>query len=217
MSVHDPPSPGNPLGGSVATDDEAMARLLAQQERILFSFASVDEAALGGGAMSEAGDEMDDEAFARALQEGEEREFQARLRALAGANAALSPDASTRSPGEDGGGLEVADEADAEVEDADDDLDTDHMTYEDLVALGESVGGHVCGLSAEQIERLPREAFVPDQDKAEEEQCTVCRVEFDAGEMLTVLPKCGHRYHSDCLAQWLKQSKLCAICKQDVL
>lgn len=50
----------------------------------------------------------------------------------------------------------------------------------------------------------------------EEEQCAVCRMEFDAGECVQCLPACGHVYHEDCLAPWLAENKCCPICKTEI-
>jgi E3 ubiquitin-protein ligase BIG BROTHER-like protein len=51
----------------------------------------------------------------------------------------------------------------------------------------------------------------------EEEQCAVCRMEFDKGETVRMLPACGHVYHTECLAPWLADNKCCPICKTDVV
>jgi E3 ubiquitin-protein ligase ATL6/9/15/31/42/55 len=36
----------------------------------------------------------------------------------------------------------------------------------------------------------------------------VCQCDFEADEMLKVLPSCGHAYHQDCIDQWLSGSKV---------
>lgn len=43
--------------------------------------------------------------------------------------------------------------------------------------------------------------------KEEEEQCAVCRMEFEAGEDVRLLP-CSHVYHPDCIGQWLHINKV---------
>jgi hypothetical protein len=52
----------------------------------------------------------------------------------------------------------------------------------------------------------------PETGTEEEEQCAVCRMEFEAGEDVRLLP-CSHMYHPDCIGQWLHISKvpLCVI------
>jgi hypothetical protein len=41
----------------------------------------------------------------------------------------------------------------------------------------------------------------------EEEQCAVCRMEFEPGEDLRRLP-CSHMYHPACIGQWLHINKV---------
>lgn len=41
----------------------------------------------------------------------------------------------------------------------------------------------------------------------EEEQCAVCRMEFEPGEDLRLLP-CSHMYHPACIGQWLHINKV---------
>ena len=40
-----------------------------------------------------------------------------------------------------------------------------------------------------------------------EEQCAVCRMEFEPGEDVRLLP-CSHVYHPDCISQWLHINKV---------
>lgn len=41
----------------------------------------------------------------------------------------------------------------------------------------------------------------------EEEQCAVCRMEFEVGEDVRLLP-CSHFYHPACISQWLHFQKV---------
>ena len=45
------------------------------------------------------------------------------------------------------------------------------------------------------------------REEEEEEQCAVCRMEFEPEEAVVILP-CKHLYHGDCIAQWLKDRKV---------
>jgi len=47
-------------------------------------------------------------------------------------------------------------------------------------------------------------------------QCTVCLDDFNAGDELRILP-CLHRYHKDCIDQWLERSTMCPTCKHEVV
>ncbi|KAK6931747.1 hypothetical protein RJ641_003540 [Dillenia turbinata] len=78
-----------------------------------------------------------DEAYARALQDAEEREMAARLLALAGINE------------------REAEDHDGHSQDTWEDVDPDELSYEELLALGEVVGTESRGLSADTIASLP--------------------------------------------------------------
>ncbi|KAL5760380.1 hypothetical protein ACOSP7_018895 [Xanthoceras sorbifolium] len=45
-----------------------------------------------------------------------------------------------------------------------------------------------------------------------EEQCSICLVAFDAGEEISRTP-CAHDFHRTCIANWLKRSHLCPLCR----
>ena len=47
------------------------------------------------------------------------------------------------------------------------------------------------------------------------EQCSICRMEFEDGEELRVLP-CKHAEHAACLDQWLAVNRTCPICAHEV-
>jgi len=49
----------------------------------------------------------------------------------------------------------------------------------------------------------------------ENNKCMVCMEEFAAGESLRSLP-CMHRYHMNCIDEWLARSRECPICKRDI-
>ncbi|GFZ00342.1 RING/U-box superfamily protein [Actinidia rufa] len=84
-----------------------------------------------------------DEAYARALQDAEDRELAARLLALAGINDLTAGEAEDI---EDHGG---------NSQDIWEDVDPDELSYEELLALGEVVGTESRGLSADTIASLP--------------------------------------------------------------
>ncbi|CAK9214301.1 unnamed protein product [Sphagnum troendelagicum] len=143
-----------------------------------------------------------DEAFARALQEKEDRDTTARLMALAGIH-----------------DLEVEDESDSNDSEENmwQDVDPDNMSYEELIALGEAVGTESKGLSVQAISALPGSSYVPVQQDGsnDQEQCVVCRHEYEAGDSMLTLP-CKHQYHSECIQQWLQINKVCPVCSAEV-
>ena len=48
----------------------------------------------------------------------------------------------------------------------------------------------------------------------ENKKCLICLAEFENGEELRFL-ECCHRFHKNCIDQWLKSSTTCPICKKD--
>nr|XP_048334003.1 E3 ubiquitin ligase BIG BROTHER-related-like isoform X2 [Ziziphus jujuba var. spinosa] len=79
-----------------------------------------------------------DEAYARALQDAEDREMAARLLALADLN-----------------DVEDADDHGVNSQETWEEVDPDELSYEELLALGEVVGTESRGLSADSIASLP--------------------------------------------------------------
>lgn len=53
-------------------------------------------------------------------------------------------------------------------------------------------------------------------DAEAQSTCAICLQDFVAGERLRVLP-CLHRFHCECGDTWLKDSRRCPLCKDDVL
>ncbi|WVZ74933.1 hypothetical protein U9M48_023047 [Paspalum notatum var. saurae] len=47
--------------------------------------------------------------------------------------------------------------------------------------------------------------------------CTVCLGEFQDGELLRLLPKCGHAFHVHCIDTWLRAHVNCPLCRADVV
>ncbi|KAG2707887.1 hypothetical protein I3843_05G151300 [Carya illinoinensis] len=134
-----------------------------------------------------------DEAYARALQDAEDREMAARLLALAGINDVEAEDM------EDHGG---------NSQDTWEEVDPDELSYEELIALGEVVGTESRGLSADTIASLPSVNYKSGSSQnGSNDSCVICRLDYEDGETLTVL-SCKHSYHSECINNWLKINKL---------
>ena len=203
------------FGGEDA--DLQLARMIQEQERAFLLLAAQREA--GSGALEGAegppagadgatagADDDGDAALARSLQEQEAREMHARMMAMAGLGA-------------ENAGLLVGNAPEGE---GDHDT-TDGLSYEDLTALGEVAGTVSRQASLKARESIRRATFA--ELKAggegagtapeEEEQCTICRMEFEDEDELSVLP-CGHRYHVACLSAWLQDNKTCPICSREL-
>ncbi|PIA48636.1 hypothetical protein AQUCO_01400904v1 [Aquilegia coerulea] len=142
----------------------------------------------------------DDEAFARALQDAEERELAARLMALTGGTDWTAEDT----------------ENDNNSQDTWEEVDPDELSYEELLALGEVVGTESRGLSADTIASLPSINYKAQSNQdGSAEQCVICRLEYEDEDTLTVL-SCKHSYHSECINNWLQINKVCPVCSAEV-
>ncbi|XP_038695821.1 E3 ubiquitin ligase BIG BROTHER-related-like [Tripterygium wilfordii] len=142
-----------------------------------------------------------DEAYARALQEAEEREIATRLLALAGIN---------------DGEIDNTEDHGGNSQDNWDVVDPDQLSYEELLALGEVLGSESRGLSADTIASLPSVNYKAGSSQNENnDSCVICRLNYEDGETLTVL-SCKHSYHSECINNWLKMHKVCPLCSAEV-
>ncbi|XP_068343867.1 E3 ubiquitin ligase BIG BROTHER-related-like [Pyrus communis] len=142
-----------------------------------------------------------DEAYARALQDAEDREMAARLMALSGIN-----DREVEDTEEHGGNSQ----------DTWEEIDPDELSYEELLALGEVVGTESRGLSADTIASLPSVSYkTGSSQNGSNESCVICRLDFEDGENLTIL-SCKHSYHSECINNWLTINKVCPVCSAEV-
>ncbi|XP_062107941.1 E3 ubiquitin ligase BIG BROTHER-related [Humulus lupulus] len=144
-----------------------------------------------------------DEAYARALQDAEDREMAARLLALAGINDREDEDSE---PEEHGGNSQ----------DAWEEVDPDELSYEELLALGEVVGTESRGLSADTIATLPTVKYkTGGSQNGSNDSCVICRFDYEDEETLTLL-SCRHSYHPECINNWLNINKVCPVCSVEV-
>ncbi|KAJ8546535.1 hypothetical protein K7X08_032609 [Anisodus acutangulus] len=191
----DDPSEEEDDGSNVDEDDEDAFDVHAHDE------ASEDE---NQGVELDPSAFSSDEAYARALQDAEEREMAARLLALAGINEMY---VGQTQDGENRG---------INSQDAWEDVDPDELSYEELIALGEVVGTESRGLSADTIASLPSVNYkTQTASEGITDSCVICRLDYENGDKLTVL-SCKHTYHSECLNNWLQINKVCPICSTEV-
>ncbi|XAR60755.1 hypothetical protein NMG60_11034246 [Bertholletia excelsa] len=50
-----------------------------------------------------------------------------------------------------------------------------------------------------------------------ETECSICLGLFEEEEMIKVLPKCNHAYHSECIDRWLSNRSSCPLCRAPLL
>ncbi|KAL7753567.1 hypothetical protein RI367_001342 [Sorochytrium milnesiophthora] len=61
----------------------------------------------------------------------------------------------------------------------------------------------------------PQQQFIH-IDNPDDCLCTVCLGDYEDNEQLRVLP-CGHHYHLDCIDDWMRISRVCPLCQQDIV
>lgn len=74
----------------------------------------------------------------------------------------------------------------------------------------------VRGMEPSVVTAFPTVKFGDDSQRPpaqEESHCTVCLEEYQAKDVVRVLPYCGHAFHVTCIDAWLKQQSTCPICR----
>jgi len=98
-------------------------------------------------------------------------------------------------------------------------LSPSQLDYEQLIRLGENVGHVSRGASQESVDSLlvltHAECVRRGGDVILGEECSICRMPFEAADELRVL-RCRHAEHKECIDQWLKQSKMCCVCSTEI-
>ncbi|KXL44257.1 hypothetical protein M433DRAFT_135190 [Acidomyces richmondensis BFW] len=72
------------------------------------------------------------------------------------------------------------------------------------------------GASTAEEHRLS-EREVSEEDRGEDGRatCPICMEEVQTRTSVTVMP-CGHWYHHDCISEWLKENRSCALCRTSI-
>lgn len=81
------------------------------------------------------------------------------------------------------------------------------------------LGARSTGVSPLLLSQLPTFPYKTDgnppktaeNEDGDEFSCRVCLGEYEEGEELRLLP-CFHRFHKDCVDEWLARNKLCPLC-----
>ncbi|KAI3466076.1 hypothetical protein Pfo_022739 [Paulownia fortunei] len=106
-------------------------------------------------------------------------------------------------------------------------LDIDHMSYEELLALGEQIGSVGTGLSEEFIRKnLKIRTFTSsaaclnlEEETCLDQQinfCVICQTDYEDEEDIGTVD-CGHEYHRECIKKWLLMKNTCPVCKSTAL
>jgi len=82
--------------------------------------------------------------------------------------------------------------------------------------LQQTMNQRSAGLNEEQINNIPLEKYlIPLTGIEEPETCSICIDEFKQEQDLRRLP-CRHRFHKNCVDEWLKISSTCPNCKAEL-
>lgn len=69
------------------------------------------------------------------------------------------------------------------------------------------------GLDPALIETFPILVYSAIKSLKGSLECAVCLSEFEDGDTLRLLPKCGHVFHPDCIEAWLASHVTCPVCR----
>jgi len=94
-------------------------------------------------------------------------------------------------------------------------LDTENMTYEQLLDLGEQIGNVEKGVDQGDLQQLPIHTFTNAISK-ENSECSICQELYVLGDKIRTLP-CFHNFHQRCIDPWLKTKTSCPVCLKSVV
>uniref|UniRef100_A0A0D9V7E6 RING-type E3 ubiquitin transferase n=1 Tax=Leersia perrieri TaxID=77586 RepID=A0A0D9V7E6_9ORYZ len=92
-----------------------------------------------------------------------------------------------------------------------------------LLAAAPALGSasSVSGLDDATIASLPVELYRPVASAGDGEdgaaECSICLGEFEEGEKVKPLPRCGHGIHPECVDAWLRSRPSCPLCRRWLL
>ncbi|KAI3743811.1 hypothetical protein L1987_56878 [Smallanthus sonchifolius] len=73
------------------------------------------------------------------------------------------------------------------------------------------------GLDESLIKSIAVCTYMKGGEVVEGSDCAVCLSEFQDGESLRLLPKCGHAFHLPCIDTWLRSHSNCPLCRSHVM
>lgn len=68
------------------------------------------------------------------------------------------------------------------------------------------------GLDKTLLRSLPRLAYKADVN-GKLQECAICLMEYVDGDVIRVLPHCGHTFHMNCVDTWLNCHSSCPSCR----
>jgi len=79
---------------------------------------------------------------------------------------------------------------------------------------------HSRSAPADTIHKLPTQpyddsVFGDEEGKRYPADCAICLCAWEPGDLIKVTP-CHHAFHEECLANWLRTARTCALCRRDL-
>ena len=69
------------------------------------------------------------------------------------------------------------------------------------------------GLNEQSVEKFKTVSICNKESKDDKENCSVCLGDYSDNQKMTVLD-CKHKFHNECISQWLKKKPSCPICRR---
>jgi hypothetical protein len=86
--------------------------------------------------------------------------------------------------------------------------------------LGPGLKKRKVGAPRDTVDKFATQRYDPavfgdEEGKAFPADCAICLCSYEADDEIKVTP-CGHAFHKDCIAHWLKTAHTCALCRADL-
>ncbi|CAD5314620.1 unnamed protein product [Arabidopsis thaliana] len=92
-------------------------------------------------------------------------------------------------------------------------MDTDHMTYEQLLQLCNSMGYENSSVKASNIDRCFRNTKPSEFQSLADKICCICQDRFQRRAGVGKL-NCGHNFHINSVKPWILTKKQCPVCQK---
>jgi hypothetical protein len=71
------------------------------------------------------------------------------------------------------------------------------------------------GLDRSKIRQIQEFEYIGNSEAHQDENCVICYENFNVGEKFKLL-QCGHKFHSECIDDWLSTKNSCPLCNLKV-
>ncbi|KAG8883142.1 hypothetical protein FRB98_003287 [Tulasnella sp. 332] len=92
------------------------------------------------------------------------------------------------------------------------DFPGEHWALQHMMSRFPSTGG----LPAHTMALLPVLPYKDSKEAQKEERCPICLDDYGQEDTVMGIAECGHFFHKDCFQPWLKTSRTCPYCRQNI-